>query len=730
MNQQESNGGRFGTFGGGFTPVTLTILGVIMFLRFGQVVGQAGIFQALLIVLAAKAITLLTTLSLSATATNTRVEGGGAYFLISRSLGVEVGGAIGIVLFLAQATSVAMYVLGFTEALVDILPAGFLSARAIATIINLIVFASVFIGAGWTIKLQYGILAALGVSLLSFHIGAGMRFDMSNVTANWSPGYTEGVNFPIMFALFFPAVTGIMAGANMSGDLKSPARAIPLGTLSAIGVTALIYLSQALILGGATPRDALITNNLVIKEIALVAWLVTMGILAATLSSALGSMMGAPRILQALAKDDVFPILKPFARQFGKNREPRVATVGAFAIAQGCILMGGLDAIAPIITMFFMITYGMINLVTFYESITKNPSYRPRFKYSHWSTALLGAVGCGIAMLLINPLWAIGASVVMYAVYWYVSRHEIVVRWGDMRGGIAYERARQNLLSLERCPVHPKNWRPTLIALTGGAHNRAHLAVYGHWLTAGHGILTLANIMVGDVNELADSRETQEKLLRDYIEEHDLQAFPSVTVAPNLTDGIRALVQCYGLGSLRPNTILLGWSRDEDRAETFGRTLRTLARLKRDIAAVRTSASGVTRWIPPDGTIDVWWRSGKNGELMVLMAHLLHQNREWRTRSIRVIRMIEDESGREEATAHLGGLIDSARITATPVVVVSNDVDTAMRTASANAAAVFVGFEPPEEGREVAFLRRMDAMTHSLHTVIFVDSSSGAVLEA
>jgi hypothetical protein len=213
---------KFGTFGGVFTPSTLTILGVIMFLRFGQVVGDSGIRDAILIILGAKLITTLTAFSISAIATNTRVEGGGAYFLISRSLGVSFGGAIGVVFFLAQAISVAMYVIGFTEAIVNLFPDLGLSFLAIGSIVNFLVFVCVFIGAGWTIKLQYGILAILLVSLVSFFWGAIPVATAARAAENFGPGYSKGESLFTMFALFFPAVTGIMAGVNMSGDLKSP----------------------------------------------------------------------------------------------------------------------------------------------------------------------------------------------------------------------------------------------------------------------------------------------------------------------------------------------------------------------------------------------------------------------------------------------------------------------------------------------------------------------------
>lgn len=621
-----------------------------MFLRFGQVVGQSGVISAVLIVLLSKLITTLTALSLSAIFTNTRVKGAGAYYLISRSLGVEFGGAIGIVFFLAQAISVAMYVIGFTEAFLDTFPQVALSSTVVATLVNLAVFICVFIGAGWTIKVQYGILMMLALSLISFYIGAFQAARGATLFANLQPHYLEHQNFFTMFALFFPAATGIMAGANMSGDLKDPGRAIPQGTLAAIGVTALIYLSQVFFFASARSHDELIANPLIIKDIAWSSLLITMGIFAATLSSALGSMMGASRILQAFARDDIFKRLKFFSVGRGPNNEPRRATVLTFLIAQTGILLGDLNAIAPIITMFFMITYGTLNLATFYEAITRNPSYRPRFRFSHWSTALLGAIGCAGAMFLITPLWATVSVVTMAGLYWYISRREIKARWGDVRSGVAFERARKSLLKLEDERYHPKNWRPTILAFSGGAWSRLPLAVYGHWLTAGHGILTLAQVITGELEELLTRRANQEKILRDFIEEQELSAFPAVVVAPTLVEGMQALVQCHGLGGFQPNTVLIGWSDDPERSVVFGSLLRTLLALNRSIVILRCEEEDQDPWIAPPGSVDVWWRGKKNGALMLLLAHLLIQNTAWRTRNIRLLRVIPAEAGREETT--------------------------------------------------------------------------------
>ncbi|MGI9466415.1 MAG: amino acid permease, partial [Rubripirellula sp.] len=359
------DGNRFGTFAGVFTPCVLTILGVIMFLRFDVVVGNAGVLSALGIVLASNAITVLTTLSLSAIATNTKVEGGGVYFLISRSLGPKYGGAIGLLFFAAQALSVALYVIGFTIALKQYLPPS-VSPLLISTITNVVVFGCVAIGAGWTLRIQFFVLATVAVSLLSFFVGAWSAFDPELLSSNLASAYSGDESFWTMFALFFPAVTGIMAGANMSGELRDPSRSIPRGTLAAVFVTALIYAAQAVFLGGSVSRNDLVHTEMVMADIAILPVFIAAGVIAATMSSALGSMMGAPRILQSMARDRVLPRLEQLGVRSGKNQEPRRAIFVTFLISQAGIMAADLNTIAPLITMAFLVTYGLLNLATFY----------------------------------------------------------------------------------------------------------------------------------------------------------------------------------------------------------------------------------------------------------------------------------------------------------------------------------------------------------------------------
>ncbi|MGB5247569.1 MAG: hypothetical protein WBM54_03060 [Woeseia sp.] len=720
---------KFGTFGGVFTPNVLTILGVIMFLRFGQITGQAGVMHAILILACAKAITSLTSFSLAAIATNTRVKGGGAYYLISRSLGVEFGGGIAFVFYLAQSVSVAMYVIGFAEAFVAAYPELATNQRIVASMANAAVFITVLVGAGWALRIQYLILLILAAALVSFAVGAGSLFSFERLADNFTPAYTNGASALTMFALFFPAATGIMAGANMSGDLRDPAKSLPLGTFAAIGVTALVYLGLILLLAGGVDRMELVSNSLVMNDIAIWPALIIAGVFAATLSSALGSMLGAPRILQAFARDRVFKSLLPLGRGSGAGDEPRRATILTAVVSQAAILLGDLNAIAPIITMFFMVTYGTLNLACFYEYYSGNPSFRPRFKHSNRWLALAGTIGCLIAMLLMDPVWAIISLVAMAGLYWSILRIGIEARWGDVHSGMAFERARLALLKLEKEPVHAKNWRPMILALGAASTGRRRILEFGQWLTAGRGVLSLGQVVSAGSEDRIERGEKIERVIRQTISEEGIEAFPAVVVDDELLDGLKSLLLCHGIGGVRPNTVLLGWSNDTAEVERFSNILRLSERLQRNIVVIKSEVE-TEEWEAPPGEIHIWWHGRRNGPLMLLLAHLLTQNDEFRRRKTRLIHVIPEEAGREQAQAHLKEMAERARMVFEPMIVVSENEREAMLNVSKNAAVIFMGFHAPAKGEHIPFFQEIEVLTEGLPEVVLVSSAQGVDLEA
>ncbi len=725
----ESKPRKFGTFGGVFTPSVLTILGVILFLRYDTVIGNAGLWGALLVLLIAKLFTTITTFSLSSIATNMKVKGGGSYYLISRSLGVEFGGVIAVFFYMALALSVALYVVGFTEAMFLAFSEMGLSFLTVATLTNIVVFTFVYIGAGWTIRVHYFILLIVLVAIGSYCYGAWGHASVQILSENLEPAWTANHTLLTIFALFFPAVTGIEAGVNMSGDLKNPSKSIPLGTFSAIGFTVVVYAGIAVLMASSTSRGSLIGDGMVMQEKAWFGPMVYAGVIAATLSSALGSMMGAPRILQAFAKDNVFKWLKYFALGSGRSNEPRRAIVITFLITQAGILAGDLDSIAPIITMFFLLTYGTINLASFYESISANPSFRPTFKLNHWSISLLGALMSLIVMYLINWIWASVAIVAASAMFIIIKRAELTVQWGDVRSGYAYRRARKALLTLENERYHPKNWRPSILTLSGVAGSRMHLIKYANLLSAGRGLVSLAQIIPGDLESLNKHRMESEKLIRGFIREEGLPAFPVVVVDDNISDGLKALLQCHGIGGLRPNILMLGWSNDPEKKDQFSTILSLAKRMKRSFL-ILSSNKEEKSWEDPSGAINIWWTDQKNGAMMLLLAFLLKGDREWRDSPIRVLRPVALKADVENVEKEMKEILQGGRIEAEIVVLPTDSSLEAVRGAMSPSALLFAGFEPADEDPAGVLLHFMEQIVDLPGDVILTYNAGDVTLES
>jgi amino acid transporter len=728
---------ELGTFGGVFTPSILTILGVIMFMRAGFVVGQAGIFQALLILLLAKSISTMTSLSIAAVSTNTPVSGGGAYFLISRALGPEFGGAIGIALFFAQAVSVPFYILGFTESVIRSFPEMTVHFQTIALGTACLLFVIAYVGAGWAIKTQYVIMTILGFSVLAFLGGAALRFDGQTFLGNWHSNYSlPGMSFWVVFAIYFPAVTGIMAGVNMSGDLKDPGRSIPWGTLAAVGVGLFIYGCQILLCGGAQMREQLVGSSFeTLRSQALfgAGFLVVAGVFAATISSAIGSFLGAPRVLQAVARDQVIPQLRLFARGSAGRDEPRRALWLTLGIALMVILWAGGDSeggafnvLASVVTMFFLYTYGMVNLAAFVEGFSANPSFRPRFKYFHWVPAMLGALACAGTALLIDPKAAVAAAVFVILFYIYLRRRVLKVRFGDARWGFAFTRLRNNLLALAGLPVHPKNWRPTLLVLTGNPKERPTVATFALWIGEERGLVTLARVLVGDPEEIGHLRKPAADQLKHFLDDTGFQALTSVVVSENLDAGLAILLEGHPLGPLSPNTVVMGWSSDPERSSSFVHHLNTVRRLGMSLVLIHDkglSQDSLNR------RIDIWWRGQENGYLMILIAHLLTLNWEWSRARIRLLRLLRDEAGRQPSKEALQELVDAARVDAQAEIIVSEDpLPEVLERHSADASLVIVGFKVPEEREEDAYRFQMhfERILSGLPTTLLVSSSGEA----
>ncbi len=737
---------RFRTFGGVFTPCVLTILGVIMFMRSGYVIGDIGLVGALVILLIAKSITTLTTMSLSAIATNTEVRTGGVYYMISRTLGPDFGGAIGLTLFVSQAVSIAFYVIGFSEALFDLFaPEGselalqlsvWHAEQVVASAVIVLIFFVTFRGADLAIRTQYPILAVLLLSVLSFIVGGVLGFSPERVSENLSVS-ADSNGFWIAFAIFFPAATGITAGANMSGDLKDPAHSIPRGTLLAIIFTAVVYGVQLLLMSGYSEQTLLRDDPFgSLKSMSVFPPLIVAGVFAATLSSALGSFLGAPRILQAMGKDRLLKPLEYFGHGHGPTDEPRRATVLSLFIAIAVVWAGDLNAVAQVISMFFLIAYGMINLSAFVEGRGGNPSFRPRFKRFGWPLALAGALGCAAAMLKIDETYALISMLIAAAIYaWLRGRAQST--WGDAKRGYVFSRTRQNLLTLEGMKPDPKNWRPALVLLTENADREQKLIQCGSWLESGRGLLSVLEVASEpelDIATRLDTRTQHITRIRSLLGDYNVVGFADSVVVPDAVEHIDAVLQAYSLGSLRPNTLMVSIPppAQTERRQRVGALLAALAPF--GLNMVLYKGARVDENNPRKAKkrqIHVWWHGQRNGSLLALFAYLASCHPQWDKAEIRMLRVVKSDEEHGDAEQSMTELMSAARLAVHVEVILSQrPVSELIIERSADAGLVMLGLRSRDVTDFETFLQERDPLLIELPPTVLVLSNGDADLLA
>ena len=591
MKPAESIKNSLGTLNGVFIPCSLNIMGIILFLRFGWSVGQAGVLGTIGILAIAEVMAVLTVLSFSAIVTNGNMAGGGSYFMISRSLGPEFGGAIGILFYLAYAVGVSFYIVGFATEI----QSTFFETSDPATIVRIVGSLALFaclviswIGADafakfnvWFFVIQYGAIVWSICSILG-----GRGFSVDNLDKNLWSNYTNTndgtmeVNSMcdgskcsslLVFAIVFPAATGIMEGANLSGDLKDPSKSIPRGTLMAVGAAILTYLALLFTLGGAFKREELRTAMTVLQDnawpngkggkLGVGGYIVVTGIVMSALSSALGSLFGGSRVLQAVARDNLFPGLSYFGKGTDHGDEPRRAVLFTWAIAQCCVMVGNLDVLAPIITAFFLISYALCNLTAFALSVTGAPNFRPTFRYFSWQLSLLGFLMCLVVMFVLSPLNSAVALILLVGITIFIWFRHPVTNWGDVSQALMYHQVRKYLLRLDENAEHAKFWRPSIVLFLDDM--KTDMIGFCRTLKKG-GLLVLGNVLVGELADLGEHTITMRKNWLSFIQKRGLKAFPQVTVAPSLRVGYQFLMQGSGLGGLRCNTIALPFFQDQN----------------------------------------------------------------------------------------------------------------------------------------------------------------------
>ncbi len=729
--------GTLGTFAGVFTPSILTILGIILFLRLGYVVGSTGLGRALLILCLANGISVLTSVSLSAIATNLKVKGGGDYYLISRTLGLEFGGAIGIVLFLAQSVSIAFYCIGFGEVIATLIPTK-LSAlpQLVATIAVAFLFIFAWLGADWATRFQYVVMSILAAAIASFFVGGLLKWDTALLFQNWAPPNIN-MNFWILFAIFFPAVTGFTQGVSMSGDLKDAGKSLPLGTFAAVGLSIVVYFLSAVVFAATLPAETMIGDYSAMKQVAYIDFLITAGVIAATLSSAMASFLGAPRILQSLAGDRIFPFFNPFAKGSGPTDNPRRGVLLSTGIALATIGLGKLNLIAPVVSMFFLISYGLLNYATYYEARSASPSFRPRFRYFNKWLSLAGGLTCLGAMLAIDFTSGAIALAILLAIFQYLKQTAGPSRWADSQRSYHHQRAREHLLAAAHELEHPRYWRPQILAFSDNPQRRAELLQFAAWIEGGSGLTTLVRILEGQGLKMRKLKAEAEAELKQDIARHDSNAFPLVIAAPNLNVGIQTLVQSYGIGSLKANTILLNWRGQSPKKifglydQRFGLNLRTVFMQGCNIVVLDAKPD---KWAALDeitGTnlsIDVWWWGDATCRLMLLLAYLVTRNDKWSDAKIRLL-AVKGADNPGPSIEDLFTMLNDVRIDAEPHVIENPDAESIIEY-SADASLVFLPFRIKANQVVDPFGGSMDELLFLLPVVAMVLAAEDIELDA
>ncbi|KAJ8366312.1 hypothetical protein AAFF_G00362780 [Aldrovandia affinis] len=835
--RKPSKSPQMGTFMGVYLPCLQNIFGVILFLRLSWVVGTAGVLQALCIVFICCCCTMLTAISMSAIATNGVVPAGGSYFLISRSLGPEFGGAVGLCFYLGTTFSGAMYILGAMEILLMyMVPAAALfhahdeDGEEAAQLNNMRVYGSlclllmallVFVGVKYVNKLASVFLACVIVSILSIYTGALVSAFMprpftvcvlgtraisghavgdgpcakmvlkeqvqeteANVTLNgtapplnasappppptespthlwelfcsspqpnascdsyftqnnlseiqaipglgsdviteniWSSYLSKGevlekrplpspniphppsnrlpyvfaditTSFTLLVGIFFPAVTGIMAGSNRSGDLRDAQRSIPIGSILAILTTSLVYLSSVLLFGacieGVVLRDKFgdsLRGSLVVGTLSWPSpWVIVIGSFFSTCGAGLQSLTGAPRLLQAIAKDNIIPFLRVFGE--GKaNGEPTWALLLTALIAELGILIASLDLVAPILSMFFLMCYLFVNLACALQTLLRTPNWRPRFSYYHWTLSFLGMIICLALMFISSWYYAIVAMVIAGMIYKYIEYHGAEKEWGDGIRGLSLSAARFALLRLEEGPLHTKNWRPQLLVLLKldeDAHVKSpRLLTFASQLKAGKGLTIVGTVISGNFLNSYGESLAAEQTLKQLMEQERVKGFCQCIVAQKAREGISHMIQASGLGGMRHNTVLMGWphtwrqSEDTHTWKTFINTVRvtTAAHLALLVPKNISLFPGNTEPCA-EGYIDVWWIVHDGGMLM-LLPFLLRQHKVWRKCGMRIFTVAQMEDNSIQMKKDLATFLYHLRIEAEVEVVEVHDSD-------------------------------------------------------
>lgn len=713
---------KFGTFGGVFTPSILTILGVIMYLRLGWVVGHAGLIGAILIIIVAHVISVSTGLSVSSISTDKKVGAGGIYYILSRSMGIPIGGAIGIALYVGTALSIALYLVGFAESfnLAWGLSTEIQGLRITGGIALIVLTTIALISTSAAIKTQYIILGLIVISLIA--IFSGTSEFIPETINNFPSKSKDAISIGVIFAIFFPAVTGFTAGIAMSGDLKDPKKAIPIGTLAAVAVGFVVYVCLAIYLAYNVDANTLQNDNNILMRIALLPQfkLVLMGVWGATLSSALGGILGGPRILQAMSVDKITP--RVFGKGRGKSNEPVNALFLVFVIAFAGVMIGELDVIAGIVSMFYLAAYGFINLSFFLESWA-NPDFQPTFKVKRW-IGLLGFIACFGVMFQIEPLYMFAAIAIILGIYFWLKRKQIMLSSGDVWQSVWENIVAKGLKKLEQKEKNNTNWNPNIILFSGDTSDRPHLLELSKTVSGRTGIVTNFNMIEKSNNTNLQSKT--EQIIEDNILVK-MGIFGRRIEVDDIFSGITNVATTYGFSGIDPNTIMMGWPKSIKREKEYFEMTQKLIRL--DYNLLYFDYDKQTKF-GNKNTIDIWWREtdNNNAEMMLNIVRMINQAPEWNNCVTRILFVNHNNVDSSLVKSKIQRLVEDLRISA-EIKVINNGVEQKsfyeiIKNQSINTDLVLLGIPDVAVEKQAEFVMKTNYLFETIGSTLMVKASN------
>lgn len=679
--------GKFGTIKGVYIPDVLQMIGVILFMRLGWILGHVGTTTMVAVITLSSTLILLTSLSMTAIVTNMKMRGGGSYYLISRSLGVEFGGAIGVLQCIAQLCSVALCVTGFSLSISEILPAIPLPLLKAVTLTTLI-FISYF-STDLALKTQIFIFTSLFTAISAIFWGwTAIPTDLPAIVN------TNSMTFWVAFAMFFPATTGIESGMSMSGDLRNPARSLPLGTIGAVVTVYFLYTSIVLFLSTHASMEYLRSYPFLIYYCSWVSPLILVGVWAATLSSALGAILGGPRVMQAIAKDGILP--KFLATGYGPTNQPRAATLLVFGLAMVLVMFTDINQIIPIMTMACLVSYGLINFIAFMEAFLKNPSWRPSFRIPSF-IPLIGSLGCFIAMFLINSGATFIVSLLLIALCFWTSSRKITANWDDIRYSIYSYFIHKGTIRLSNLERSAKNWRPHILALFDTPAIQKNLAFFAHAINQEKGFLTFGA-------NLKNPEKTIGSTLSQHLKELRIPSHLHVNSMEEPIEAADQMIKNYGFGHLKPNTVFFSIPTSFE-TPALVRLILSIHAQKKNIVLLKDDAQKEYVFSDPSKQkkqINLWWR-GKypgNFEFSLALAFLLQQSKLWPSSKINIKMMTKDE----ETKTKLAGQFEKYRqrlriknLDFCPILKSDGDFFTDLSQESQQADLTFLGLKHPNE---------------------------------